>query len=120
MITGQDRPRSAPWCGCAGRATPTRCAQRCEKHNAGTPQSSTRIGRVLVLTEPPSIDGSEITDKGYINQRAVLERRADDVARLHAGRSRSLDPPVPGHAVVTDGSPTSAAANVGMIEANRR
>jgi feruloyl-CoA synthase len=34
------------------------------------------------LAEPPSIDGGEITDKGYINQRAVLTRRADALARL--------------------------------------
>jgi feruloyl-CoA synthase len=32
--------------------------------------------RALILREPPSVDGGEITDKGYINQRAVLERRA--------------------------------------------
>ena len=38
----------------------------------------------LVLAEPPSLDAGEITDKGYINQRAVLTRRATDVARLHA------------------------------------
>jgi feruloyl-CoA synthase len=44
-----------------------------------------RVGRVLLLVEPPSIDGNEITDKGYINQRAVLERRADLVAKLYAG-----------------------------------
>jgi feruloyl-CoA synthase len=30
----------------------------------------------LILRDPPSVDGGEITDKGYINQRAVLERRA--------------------------------------------
>jgi feruloyl-CoA synthase len=36
------------------------------------------------MTEPPSIDGNEITDKGYINQRAVMERRAADVARLYS------------------------------------
>jgi feruloyl-CoA synthase len=35
-----------------------------------------------LLGEPPSVDGGEITDKGYINQRAVLTRRADAVARL--------------------------------------
>ncbi|MCK9917504.1 feruloyl-CoA synthase [Microbacteriaceae bacterium K1510] len=46
--------------------------------------SSRRIARVLLLTEPPSIDGNEITDKGYINQRGVLERRAALVARLHS------------------------------------
>ncbi len=39
----------------------------------------------LVLAEPPSADAGEITDKGYINQGAVLRRRADAVARLHAG-----------------------------------
>jgi feruloyl-CoA synthase len=46
--------------------------------------SSTRTERVLVLAEPPSIDAGEITDKGYLNQRAVRERRAADVARLYA------------------------------------
>ena len=41
--------------------------------------------RLLVLTEPPSIDANEITDKGYMNQRAVLERRAALVERLYTG-----------------------------------
>jgi feruloyl-CoA synthase len=55
--------------------------------NARQAGSSMRIGRVLLLTEPPSIDANEITDKGYINQRAALERRAAEVERLYA------DPP---------------------------
>jgi feruloyl-CoA synthase len=38
-----------------------------------------------VLTEPPSPDAGEITDKGYLNQRAVLQRRAADVDALYAG-----------------------------------
>ncbi len=46
--------------------------------------SSTRPVRALVMAEPPSIDGNEITDKGYINQRAVLERRAELVDRLYS------------------------------------
>jgi feruloyl-CoA synthase len=46
--------------------------------------SSTHPVRALVMSEPPSIDANEITDKGYINQRAVLERRAALVAQLHA------------------------------------
>jgi feruloyl-CoA synthase len=54
-------------------------------HNADNPGSSTRIKRVLVMTEPPQIDAGEITDKGYINQRAVLSRRADLVERLYTG-----------------------------------
>ncbi len=45
------------------------------RHNAGQSGSSMRIARVLLMTEPPSIDANEITDKGYINQRATLERR---------------------------------------------
>jgi len=52
-------------------------------YNAENPASSTRIGRVLLLTEPPSIDANEITDKGYINQRAVLERRSELVETLY-------------------------------------
>ena len=49
--------------------------------------SSTHPRRALVLAEPPSIDAGEITDKGYVNQRAVLERRAALVELLYA------DPP---------------------------
>ena len=37
--------------------------------------SATRVARAVVLTEPPSIDRGEITDKGSINQRAVLQHR---------------------------------------------
>ncbi|MBV9892252.1 MAG: feruloyl-CoA synthase [Rhizobacter sp.] len=47
--------------------------------------SATRVARALVLDEPPSIDRGEITDKGSINQRAVLTHRAADVERLYAG-----------------------------------
>jgi feruloyl-CoA synthase len=39
--------------------------------------------RLLLMTEPPSIDANEITDKGYMNQRAVLERRAALVEKLY-------------------------------------
>jgi len=47
--------------------------------------SSTHPTRALVMSEPPSIDANEITDKGYMNQRAVLERRAALVEALYAG-----------------------------------
>jgi feruloyl-CoA synthase len=46
--------------------------------------STTRIVRAIVLEAPPSIDSSEITDKGSINQRAVLNRRAALVEALYA------------------------------------
>jgi feruloyl-CoA synthase len=41
--------------------------------------------RALLLGDAPSLDAGEITDKGYLNQRAVLHRRAADVALLHSG-----------------------------------
>ncbi|CAA7626754.1 Acyl-CoA synthetase (AMP-forming)/AMP-acid ligase II [Candidatus Terasakiella magnetica] len=46
--------------------------------------SSHRVTRVVLMDEPPSIDANEITDKGYINQRAVLTRRAGLVEALYA------------------------------------
>jgi feruloyl-CoA synthase len=48
--------------------------------------SSTCAAAALLMAEPPSIDAGEITDKGYINQRAVLERRAQLVAKLYQDR----------------------------------
>jgi feruloyl-CoA synthase len=49
--------------------------------------SSQCVERLLVLTEPAQLDAGEVTDKGYVNQRAVRDRRADLVALLTA------DPP---------------------------
>jgi feruloyl-CoA synthase len=46
--------------------------------------SSHRIVRALLMDVPPSIDANEITDKGYINQRAVLTNRAALVEKLYA------------------------------------
>jgi len=46
--------------------------------------SSTRVTRALVMDQPPLIDAGEVTDKGSINQRAVLANRAALVERLYA------------------------------------
>ena len=46
--------------------------------------SSTYATRALMLEEPLSIDAGEVTDKGYVNQRAVLVRRRALVDRLYA------------------------------------
>ena len=51
--------------------------------------SSRRIVRAMLMVEPPSIDGHELTDKGYINQRAGLDRRAALVERLYAAEPDS-------------------------------
>ncbi len=44
--------------------------------------SSSRIRRVILMAEPPSVDGHEITDKGYVNQRATMDRRKALVDKL--------------------------------------
>ena len=46
--------------------------------------SSTYAARALLMDEPHSVDGGEITDKGYTNQRAVLTRRAALVDELYS------------------------------------
>ena len=61
--------------------------QALHREAGGSAQSPSRA---LVLAEPPSSEAGEITDKGYLNQRAVLNRRAADVAALYAG----IDPRV--------------------------
>ena len=48
--------------------------------------SANRIARMCLLSEPPTIDKGEITDKGSINQRSVLTHRAETVAALHEER----------------------------------
>ncbi|MEN9887644.1 MAG: hypothetical protein RL758_2222, partial [Pseudomonadota bacterium] len=45
--------------------------------------SATRIARAIILIDPPSIDKGEVTDKGSINQRAMLTHRAALVDELH-------------------------------------
>ncbi len=53
--------------------------------------SSTRIRRILLVEEPPSMDAGEQTDKGSLNQRAVLANRADLVEELYAGSERVIE-----------------------------
>jgi feruloyl-CoA synthase len=50
----------------------------------GATGSANRIARLCLLSEPPTIDIGEVTDKGSINQRAVLAHRAAVVDALHA------------------------------------
>jgi len=52
--------------------------------------SANRIARMCLLADPPTIDRGEITDKGSINQRAVLTHRADTVAKLHSDGLRYI------------------------------
>lgn len=76
------------------RATVSRGLAQLKKEGGG---SSGFAARAMLLAEPPSIDAGEITDKGYINQRMVLTRRADSVLRLHADQPDD-DVILPAHA----------------------
>ena len=51
---------------------------------AVNPGGSTRVCRIMLLEQPPSIDSGEMTDKGSINQRAVLQNRAGLMELLYA------------------------------------
>jgi feruloyl-CoA synthase len=59
-------------------------------HNVEHPNGSQRVDRALLMEEPPSIDASEVTDKGYIHQRAVLDRRAALVERMYRGEGEDV------------------------------
>jgi len=63
---------------------------------AASPSTSTRVARAIVMAEPPSMDKGEMTDKGSINQRAVLKNRADLVDELYAA-------PVSSRVLATEG-----------------
>ncbi len=78
---GDDAPAAALAADPAVRAE---AAAVLGRFNAGRSGTSQRIQRLLLLAEPPSLAAGEITDKGYVNQRAVLERRAGLVEALHS------------------------------------
>jgi feruloyl-CoA synthase len=61
-------------------------------HDQGT-GSASRVRRACLLHEPPDIDLGEITDKGSINQRAMLGRRSALVQALYDGRAPSFIQP---------------------------
>lgn len=61
--------------------------ERLAKFMAASTGSSTRITRAVLLDTPLSIDLGEVTDKGSVNQRAVLEHRAAVVEGLYAAAS---------------------------------
>ena len=99
VITGHDRDQIGilVFPSAQGAALPRpeladHLAKALARLNAEEGGSSTRIARALVLPEPPSVDGGEITDKGYLNQRAVLTRRADAVVALYGNGNDVIYP----------------------------
>jgi feruloyl-CoA synthase len=84
----------------ADPAVRTEAAKALDRYNAGRTGTSQQIRRLILLAEPPSLADGEITDKSYLNQRAVLRRRAGLVAALHAS-----DPPA--EAICWPGEPSA-------------
>ncbi|TAK47590.1 MAG: feruloyl-CoA synthase [Xanthobacteraceae bacterium] len=73
-----------------------RIARRLDEFARAATGSSNRVTRLLLLRDPPSFGDGEITDKGSINSRAVLERRAASVEALYSA--------TPGAEVIVVGS----------------
>ena len=89
FLTGGGQPLSSPLI--LNPVIRARLVKDLAGYNTRNPGSSRCIRRIMLMSEPLEIDAGEITDKGYINQRAVQERRADLVERLYA---ESPDPEV--------------------------
>jgi feruloyl-CoA synthase len=66
-----------------------------QRHNEAETGSSRRITRFAILVEPPSFDRGEATDKGYINQRAVLRDNESLVSELYRETSSGRVSDVP-------------------------
>lgn len=67
-------------------------AERLAAYNKSQTGSATRVKRVLIQGDTPSVEKNEITDKGYINQRLALELRADSIADLYKGSAAAILP----------------------------
>jgi feruloyl-CoA synthase len=99
VVTGHDRHEvgalifPSPQGAALGEAGLARCvAQALTKLRTEGGGSSHVPTRALLLKEPPSADAGEITDKGYINQRAVLNHRAAEVQALYSEGERVIRP----------------------------
>jgi len=90
VIAGDGRAELGALVFLAGPASRDELARRLASFAAAATGSSNRIARLLILEEPPSLDAGEMTDKGSLNQRAVLARRAALVTELYAGSPRVL------------------------------
>ncbi len=100
VITGHDRSEvgALVFLTDAGRALPhedfaakARAALKALKAEGGG--SSQTPVRLLVLADTPNMAAGEITDKGYVNQRMVLTRRAADVQALYDNKPHTPEDP---------------------------
>ena len=91
VVAGRDRDFVAALVFPMPGADPARFQVSLEEFAALSTGSSTCIERILLLDEAPSADAMEITDKGSINQKAVLKNRAILVEELYRGSPRVIE-----------------------------
>ena len=80
---GESLADAKPSVLCADARVRAKFAALLNAFAAINPASSMQVKRLLLLAGPPSLDAGEMTDKGSINQAAVLKHRADFVAELY-------------------------------------
>ena len=90
VIAGEQRAEPAALVFTVGNVPAAELQSRLSTFAAQSTGSSNLIRRMLVLEEPPSLDAGEMTDKGSINQRAVLQRRAALVEELYSDSARVI------------------------------
>ncbi len=76
---------SAPETLCNSPAVQEALNAALAEYNCDHLASSMRIARALFQIDPPDQDKNEITDKGYINQRAVIGNRGNEIEKLYQG-----------------------------------
>ena len=91
MVTAPDRDDlgllivASPECDPEDPAFLAAIAKALGDYNKTASGASQRIARAMVMEVPPSLDTGEMTDKGSLNSRAILQKRSFDVDRLYLG-----------------------------------
>ncbi len=91
VVTAPDRDDlglliiAAPDCNLDDPDYLKKIAEALARHNAKHMGASQRLARAMVMRAPPSLDSGEMTDKGSLNSRLILQKRAYDVERLYRG-----------------------------------
>ena len=68
-------------------------AEKLAAHQAQATGSATRVKKLMIIAEPLRFEKGEVTDKGSINQRAVIRNHNDLVRALYAGDPRVIKAP---------------------------
>lgn len=84
VLCDDGRPYLAVMLWAQPGADPAEIERRLRVFNGEQSGGAARVKRALLLTEPPSANAHEISDKGTINRRAVIDRRSAEVDRLFA------------------------------------